>query len=305
LSEKGLELAARIAAATKAALLCETFFPRMERGGGLPLATRLPYFPDQALGLTGLYRKIVLAGARQPVAFFGYPGVPSYLTSDEQTVPFAAPADDVLGALAALAEEVKAPNQVEPVQGALPPAPRGTLTAESVCAAIARCQPDGCILMDEALTIGAPYFDFSQYAPRFTHLTLTGGAIGQGPSSATGAALASPGRKVINYQSDGCGAYSVQALWTQARENLDVVTVIGSNRSYYILKVELLRAGVLLPGRQARALSNLDKPDLDWVKIGEGFGVPSVSVDSAKALMHELENALTAKGPRLIEAVMG
>jgi acetolactate synthase-1/2/3 large subunit len=149
-----------------------------------------------------------------------------------------------------------------------------------------------------------PYFEMSKHAPRFTHLMLTGGAIGQGPSSATGAALACPGRKVINWQSDGCGAYSVQALWTQAREQLDVVTIIGANRSYNILSVELMRAGVTAPGPIARSMAVLDKPFLDWVRIGEGFGVPSVAVDTVESLARELEKALAANGPRLIEAVM-
>jgi acetolactate synthase-1/2/3 large subunit len=148
------------------------------------------------------------------------------------------------------------------------------------------------------------YFDASTRAPRFTHLMLTGGAIGEGPAAATGAAIACPDRKVINYQSDGCGAYTVQAFWTQARENLDVVTIIGSNRSYNILNVELLRAGVNEVGPIARSMTSLNRPHLDWVKIGEGFGIPSASADSAEALGRELEKALAQKGPRLIEAVM-
>ena len=134
------------------------------------------------------------------------------------------------------------------MSGAPPALPTGALNAQSVSAVIARLQPANCIVMDEALTVGEPYFEASKHAPRFTHLMLTGGAIGEGPGAATGAAIACPERKVINYQSDGCGAYSVQAFWTQARENLDVVTIIGSNRSYNILNVELARAGVTQAG---------------------------------------------------------
>ena len=158
--------------------------------------------------------------------------------------------------------------------------------------------------MDEVLSVGVPYFDASKHSPRFSHLMLTGGAIGQGPSAATGAAIACPNRKVINFQSDGCGAYSVQAFWTQARENLDVVTIIGSNRSYHILELELLRAGVAQTGPIARSMLGLDNPFLNWVKIGEGFGVPAVAVDRAEALARELERALMHKGPHLIEAIM-
>jgi acetolactate synthase-1/2/3 large subunit len=304
LSESGIKLAGRIAAASGADLICDTFFARMERGGDLPAPTRLPYFPDQALELTRRYQHVIVVGTRRPVAFFGYPGLPSYLTTEEQTVMLSGPQDDTLGALAALANEVNAPEVVEPNRGELPKLPKGALDARSVSAIIARLQPTNCIVMDEALTVGIPYFDASRHAPRFSHLMLTGGAIGEGPGAATGAAIACPNRKVINFQSDGCGAYSVQAFWTQARENLNVVTIIGSNRSYNILRVELLRAGVTRPGPIARSMSSLDRPSLDWVKIGEGFGVPSVAVDTAEALARELERALLQGGPHLIEAIM-
>jgi acetolactate synthase-1/2/3 large subunit len=133
---------------------------------------------------------------------------------------------------------------------------------------------------------------------------LTGGAIGQGPSAATGAAIACPNRKVINFQSDGCGAYSVQAFWTQARENLDVVTIIGSNRSYEILELELLRAGIDQTGPMAHSMLRLDNPLLNWVKIGQGFGVPAVAVDTAESFARELERAVMHKGPHLIEAII-
>lgn len=304
LSETGMRLAGRIAAATGADLLCDTFFARMERGGDLPAATRLPYFPDQALALTRRYESIVLAGTRRPVAFFGYYGQPSYLISEEQAVTLAARGEDVLGALEAVAAELQASQDVGRQPGAPNSMPRGGLDAQSVTAVIGLLQPENCIVMDEALTAGAPYFEASRNAPRFSHLMLTGGAIGQGPGAATGAAIACPDRKVINFESDGCGAYSVQAFWTQARENLDVVTIIGSNRSYNILNVEFQRAGVTAPGPVARSMTGLDRPNLDWVKIGEGFGVPSVAVDSAEALARELEKALAQKGPRLIEAIM-
>jgi acetolactate synthase-1/2/3 large subunit len=304
LSEVGMTLAGRIAAATGADLLCDTFFARMERGGGLPTATRLPYFPEQALELTGRYENIIVAGTRRPVSFFGYPGQPSYLTSEKQTIVLARPDEDVLAALKEMATELRAPEARRRKAGDPPTMPTGRLDAHAVCSVIASSQPQNCVVMDEALSIGMPYFEASTNAPRFSHLMLTGGAIGQGPSTATGAAVACPGRKVINFQSDGCAAYSVQAFWTQARENLDVVTIIGSNRSYNILNFELQRAGVIEPGPAARSMTGLDRPHLDWVKIGEGFGVPSVTVDTAEGLAHEMRKALQQKGPRLIEAIM-
>ena len=303
LSEPGLMLAGRIAA-IGADLLCDTFFARMERGGGLPSPIKLPYFPDQARQLTQRYESVIVAGTRRPVAFFGQPGVPSHLTTEEQTVILTGPQEDTVGALAALAREVNAPDVIDQVLGALPVMPKGALGAQSVSAVIASLQPLDCIVMDEVLAVGVPYFDASKHSLRFTHLMLTGGAIGQGPSAATGAAIACPNRKVINFQSDGCGAYSVQALWTQARENLDVVTIIGSNRSYQILALELLRAGVAQTGPIARSMLRLDNPLLNWVKIGEGFGVPAVAVNNAEALARELERALTHKGPHVIEAII-
>jgi acetolactate synthase-1/2/3 large subunit len=304
LSEPGLMLAGRIAAAGDADLLCDTFFARMERGGGLPSPRKLPYFPDEAFELTRRYERVIVAGTRRPVGFFAHSGVPSHVTTEEQTVLLAEPQEDTLGALGALAAEVSAPDIVHEVSGALPAMPEGALNAQATSAVIARFQPTDCIVMDEVLAVGVPYFDSSKHSARFTHLMLTGGAIGQGPSAATGAAVAFPNRKVINFQSDGCGAYSVQALWTQACENLDVVTIIGSNLRYQILEVELLRAGVTQREPFARSLLSLDHPFLNWVKIGEGLGVPGVAVDSAKALARELEMALTHKGPRLIEAIM-
>jgi acetolactate synthase-1/2/3 large subunit len=265
---------------------------------------KLPYFPDEALELIRRYERVIVAGTRRPVAFFGYPALPSYLTTEEQTVILAGPQENALGALAALASEVNAPDVIDQVPGTLPAMPKGGLDAQVISAVIARLQPVDCIVMDEVLAVGVPYFDASKHSPRFTHLMLTGGAIGQGPSAATGAAIACPNRKVINFQSDGCGAYSVQAFWTQARENLDVVTIIGSNRSYQILELELLRAGVAQTGPVARSMLGLDNPFLNWVKISEGFGVPAVAVDSAEALARELERALMHKGPYLIEAIM-
>jgi acetolactate synthase I/II/III large subunit len=212
LSEPGILIAGRIAAVSDADLLCDNFFARMERGGGLPSPAKLPYFPDEALELTRRYERVILAGTRRPVAFFGYPGLPSYLTTEEQTVILAGPREDTLGALVALAFEVNAPDVIDQALGTPPAMPKGDLDAQSVSAVIASLQPADCIVMDEVLSVGVPYFDASKHSPRFTHLMLTGGAIGQGPSAATGAAIACPNRKVINFQSDGCGAYSVQAL---------------------------------------------------------------------------------------------
>lgn len=305
LSEAGLMAAGKIAAKTGCGLICDTFFPRMERGGALPKPKKLPYFPEQAVEMMQAFERVVIVGTRRPVAFFGYKDGPSYLTLEEQElIDLAGFEDDAIGALEAVAGDLGAPDSPEVVEGKLPPMPKGALDAASLSAVVANLQPEGAIIMDEALTGGTPYHDMSEYAPRFTHLMLTGGAIGMGPGGATGAAIACPDRKVINFQADGSAAYSVQALWTQAREQLDVVTVIASNRSYNILNFELLRAGVQNPGPSARSLASLDDPSINWVRLGEGFGVPGVAVETAEALAKALDDALSQKGPRLIEAVM-
>ncbi|MEQ8825383.1 MAG: acetolactate synthase large subunit [Filomicrobium sp.] len=304
LTREGLHLAGRIAAATDSDLICDTFFRRMERGAGSPAISRLPYFPDQAIEMTKAYEHVVIVGTRRPVGFFGYSGIPSHLTTAEQTVLLTGPHEDTPGALLALVQSLNAADEIRPDEGALPEPQTGTLDAESVSKTIARMQPENAILMDEALSVGTPYFEASKHAPRFSHLMLTGGSIGQGPSSATGAAIACPDRKVINYQSDGCGAYSVQAFWTQARERLDVVTIIAANQSYNILNVELQRAGVNAPGPVAQKMAALDDPALSWTNIGEGMGVPSTRVDTVKELEAAIDNALSQEGPHLIEAIM-
>ena len=162
-------------------LLCDTFFARMERGGGRPIPTKLPYFPDQARELTPRYKRVVVAGTRRPVAFFGYPGLPAISLRRDKRSCWPG-LRRTLGALSALAAQLHAPDAIGPVSGAPPGMPTGALDAQSVSAVIARLQPPNCIVMDEVLTVGVPYFDASKHAPRFTHLMQTGGAIGEGPA---------------------------------------------------------------------------------------------------------------------------
>ena len=306
LRERGLRAAARIAAATGCALICETFPARIERGAGMPALERLPYFPEQGIALLSKYRAIVLAGARPPVSFFGYPGIPSYIISPEQaTSTLASPEDNVAGALEALADELGASRDI----GQTPPferpgTPAGEITLQSFAAAVASVQPEGAIVMDEGNTSSAAYFQMSQSALPFTYLAQPGGAIGLGMPCATGAAIACPDRPVICLQADGSGMYTLQSLWTQAREGLNVTTVICNNRSYRILGVELARAGVKEPGAQARSMIGLTNPQLDWVQLAAGMGVPGVRVDTADALVKELRRGLEEPGPHLIEMIL-
>jgi len=303
---RGLAAAGRIAGKTGCRLVCETFPSRIERGAGRPAVEKLPYFPEQALELLSKYEAIVLAGALPPVAFFGYPNLPSSLIPEGcSSATLATPEQDTIAALEALADEVGAPAEAVS-NGKLnrPPRPAGKLDSATVGAAIAALMPENCILMDEAATTGLPFFAASTGAPPHTYLALTGGAIGQGLPCATGAAIACPERKVIAFQADGSGMYTVQALWTQAREGLNVTTLVCNNRRYRILQVELARAGVTEPGRKARSLTSLANPEIEWVRIAAGMGIPAVRVETAEALCTQLERALAEPGPNLIEMLI-
>ena len=306
LREPGLRAAARVAAATGARLICETFPSRVERGRGLPRVERLPYFPEQAIETLSGIDPLVRAGATDPVAFFGYRGVPSRLAApDSEPLVLAEPEEDVLAALVDLADALDAPSAAPAAPDLPTPAtPSGPLDPGTLGAALAATQPEGAIVVDEAATSGLPWFVSAAATAPHTTLALTGGAIGQGLPCATGAALACPDRRVIAFQADGSGAYTLQALWTQAREGLDVVTLICANRAYRILQVELARAGIAEPGAQARALTELTHPELDWVSLARGLGVPGRRVETTEALLAALAAALSESGPQLIEVLL-
>lgn len=306
LRERGLVAAARAAGACGARLVSECFPARQERGPGLPPVERLPYFPERAAAALAGLRVLVLAGAPEPVAFFGYPGQPSRFAAPScELLPLASPGEDVERALADLADALGAPAAPPPAPpGDGPPAvPEGALTPAAVSALLARMQPEGAIVVDESATTGLGWFRPSAASPRHTLLTLTGGSIGMGPPLATGAALACPGRPVIDFQGDGAAMYTLQALWTQAREGLHVVTLLCNNRSYRILEVEQQRAGVR-PGPRAAALTDLGGPPVDWVLLARGMGVPATRVESTGALRAALGRCLAAPGPHLLELMI-
>lgn len=306
LDARGLRAAARVRAACGTRVLHDTFVTRLERGAGLPESERLPYFPEQAAAALAGLRALVLCGAREPVAFFGYPGQPSLLAPDGcQRIPLAAPEEDGIRALEALADALGAPAHPPAAASHPRPAlPSGALDGAKLGQVLAALQPEGAVVVDEGLTSSAPWFAASAAAPPHTVLGLTGGAIGQGLPCAAGAAVACPGRKVIALQADGSGMYTLQALWTMAREGLDVVVVVCANRSYRILQVELARAGIAEPGPAARALADLGRPELDWTALARGLGVPGTRVADADTFAKELARALAEPGPTLIEALL-
>ncbi len=305
LRARSLTAAARIAEKTGCALMCETFPARMERGAGYPALARLPYFPEQALEALAPFKTMLIAGAPRPVAFFGYPNSPSVLIPEGcEAEILAEPESDVPAALEALADELGAGARPKIPATERPAKPSGPLIPPNIGAALGALIPENAIVMDEGATTGFSAYVTSAGARPHTYLALTGGAIGQGLPCATGAAVASPGRKVIALQADGGGMYTLQALWTNARESLDITTVICNNRSYRILQVELSRAGITEPGPKARSLTMLDNPEINWVEMARGMGVPGVRVNTAEELVRELERALPERGPNLIEMMM-
>ncbi len=305
LGTRGLAAAARVAAASGCKLLGETFSARTERGAGIPAPMRLPYFPEQAIEALAGTEVLILAGALAPVAFFGYAGLPSQLAPKGCAIEsLVDPCDDAEAALESLAEALRAPRSVAEAPRARPVRPSGPLDPASLGAALAALQPEGAIVVDEAATSGGPYAALAPAAPPHTCLALTGGAIGQGIPTATGAAIACPDRRVISLQADGSALYTLQALWTQAREGLNVTTLLCSNRQYRILQIEVARAGIREPGPNARALTDLASPELGWVELARGFGIPAVRAETADELVEQLGRALASDGPNFIEVVL-
>ncbi len=310
LRKEALLTAAKIKAATGCDLLMITFPAYLDRGAGLPALKRIPYFPEQAAKLLGAYDSFVLAGADEPVAFFGYQGGQSfYLDPRQKKIRIDGDKQDTAQVLSELAESlgVGANTDATPVLAgfALPEIPVGKLNSQKLGAVIANLQPEDSIVVEEGVTAGAPYYALAQTLKPHSHLSLTGGAIGMGMPLALGAALACPERKVINIEADGSAMYTVQSLWSQAHEKANVITIICSNRKYFTIEFECRRAGMTSLGKAASALIKMDNPPVDWIALGKSMGVSAVCVGTAEELTKELKAALDEPGPHLIEAVLG
>ncbi|QKV93080.1 acetolactate synthase large subunit [Streptomyces sp. NA02950] len=306
LTERGQRAAQRIARATGATLYSETFPAAAERGGGLPDLDRLPYFPEAAIKALADAETVVLAGALEPVAYFGYSNMPSLLAPPGTVRVLAEPGEDAAQALEELATALGAPLASSDRRPDLPDRslPTGRLDPAAIGRIVATLLPDNAIVSVEGGTCGYPFFTASAHAARHTTLTNTGGAIGQGLPAALGAAVAAPDRRVIALQSDGSAQYTIQALWTMAREQVSVVTLIASNRRYGILRTELGRHGGSATGSASAALTSLDDPALDWPALAAGYGVPAQRAESGIELIDALTRALVEDGPQLIEMVL-
>jgi acetolactate synthase-1/2/3 large subunit len=305
--EANLRLAGQLAAKTGCGLLTEWANARLDRGAGRIEVNRIPFVVEKALDLLKPYKRIVLAGAKPPVAFFAYPNKPSILTHEgTEFIELADASQDIAAALAALVQELDATN-AEPAglcQPNTPAIPSGTINPEGIAAVLGHLIPENAVIVDESVTTGREFFPQTAGAAPHAWLNNRGGSIGYGLPVATGAAMACPGQKVIALEGDGSAMYTVQSLWTIARENLDVTILVFSNRSYKILRGELTNVGVQNPGPRAVDMLTLNRPNLDWVSMAQGMGVEAQKVDELGVLAKAFEKGLSVDGPYLIELEM-
>lgn len=300
---RGLRSAARIASATRAKLLAPYPFTRMERGAGLAVVERIPYVLEQAVEQLKEFRQLILVGAPPPVSYFASPGKDSVLTSPDCEIhTLARPGEDLAGALDALAAALSVGESQMQVEPALRPAtPVGDITLLGLATAVGSLLPENAIVVDESMTSGRGMMAATQGAPPHDWLANTGGSIGIALPLAVGAAVACPDRRVLCLSADGSGMYTAQALWTMAREGLNVTTVIFANRAYAVLKREFSYLGVGDPGPRARDLFEIGHPDIDWVSLAKGMGVPGRRVSSLEGFAGALKEGFNSDGPTLIE----
>lgn len=304
LGAAGIAAVGKIAARTGCRVFSTTFPARVEAGPELYPVARLPYFPEQAMEVLADVRKLVLVGAQSPVSFFAYRHLASSLVAEQcQVVRLNHRHEDGAGALAALADALGAREAPVLAAASRPELPTGALTTRGISQILAALAPEGCIVASDSGG-GAGAFPLMQRALRHTWLHLTGGAIGQGGPAAVGAAVACPDRTVFALLGDGGAMYTNQFLWTAAREQLNVITVIYSNRSYGILDVEYRRLGINEVGGKAASLFDLSRPDLDWVSLAAAQGVAGARADSCEAFAAALRDAVSRRGPYLIHAAI-
>jgi acetolactate synthase-1/2/3 large subunit len=303
---EGLKMAGRIARATGAKLLAPTFYSRMERGAGRVMVERIPYFAEMATEFLQEFEQIILVGCGAPVAFFAYPGKRSWLAPQAcEIVTLTEQDQDSTAALIALAELLGvADGEYSTQDRVTADLPAGRLTPEGVAACLLELMPQDAIVVDEGATSSFPAYVLTQGAQAHDWLTLTGGSIGQGLPAAVGAAIACPDRKVIALEGDGSAMYTVQALWSMAREDLDVTVIMYVNNSYKILNIEMLRVGIEDPSPNASEMLELDNPHLDWIALATGMGLNPTLAASAEEFHRQFSTAMNSKGPHFIAAMV-
>ena len=302
----GLDALERICAQTGARPMMDLATGKVLRGSGRLPIPRVPYRAEDAVrALTGV-TDLILVGTQPPVAPFAYPNYPSWCVPEDTAITYLCHEhEDEVRALEALADAIGGGRRST---SGIPRVDRaraaGVLDAAAIGRSVARHLPEGAIISEEAISNAFPIVAELASAPPHIHLALTGGAIGQGIPLATGAAIAAPGSRIVNIQADGSAMYTLQALWTQAREKLDIVTIILANRSYGVLRAEVERVGARLDDTLAAGLLDIDDPALDWVALARGMGIEGCRATSAEQFDDMLVSALAAKGPRMIEAAI-
>jgi len=303
LSKEQMALAQRVASATSSRFMMETFPAMMDRGDGVASPERLIYLSEFAANQLKDSEAVIVIGSREPVGFFAYPNVPSRLSPEGcDVIDLAPPGSDTFSALEALVDALNT-SRVDGEHGEQATAPSGVLTTHSFAQAIGATLKEGVIVADESNTSGIHLFGATRHSPEHEWMTLTGGAIGYGLPVALGAAVAS-GRRVLALESDGSMMYTLQSLWTMARENLDVTVVGLSNRSYAVLNMELTRVGAVRAGATSARMLELDDPTLDLATLARAQGVPSTRVETADELVEALEHSYATPGPTFIEAML-
>jgi acetolactate synthase-1/2/3 large subunit len=302
---EALEKAGKVAAATGARLGSQFFTARIERGAGRVPIERIPYAVAQAQIFLKAIRHIITVETREPVAFFAYPDKPSLMKPEGTLVhPFVEADEDSALAFDMLLQALGATGAVPLRQPRIEtPVPGGALNPTSIAHALAAALPEHCILVDESLTTGRESMGLTLGALPHDLINNMGGSIGYGTPVATGAALACPDRRVFCMVGDGSAMYTIQSLWTQARENLNVTTIIFANNSYAILKAEYanMGAGTGVPGERALSMIDIDRPRIDWLAMAKSMGVPGVAVDTAETFHKAMVHSTREPGPCLIE----
>jgi acetolactate synthase-1/2/3 large subunit len=303
---RALQLLGKIAAHTGCRIGTQFFTARIERGAGRTPLERIPYYVPSAVSFLKDFKHIVTVETGEPIAFFSFPDKPSRLKSTDSTVhPLIAPEEDSVAGLEMLIEALGAQDAKPIVQARTEVAiPEGKLDPTSIARALTAALPENCILVDESLTTGRETLGLTAGARPHDVLQNMGGSIGFGTPVATGAALACPDRRTFCMVGDGSAMYTIQSLWTQSRESLNVTTIIFANHSYQILKTEFANMGFGKPGPRALSMIDIDKPRIDWVAMGNSLGVPSVRVDNAADFYHRMVESTGEPGPRLIEVAL-
>jgi acetolactate synthase-1/2/3 large subunit len=300
---KGLDVAGRVAAATGARLLAPYPITRLRRGAGLPKVDRVQYVLEQGIEQFKEFRQLILVGAQAPVAYFAYPGKNSAFTSPDCEIhQLASLGEDYIGALEALAGSLSVRDTAPTAEKMeRPPLPSGEITLHGIAASVGALLPEQAIVVDESMTSGRGLMAATKGSPPHDWLGNTGGSIGIALPLAVGAAVACPDRKVLCLTADGSAMYTLQALWTMARAGLNVTTVVFANRDYAVLKREFSYLGIGTPGTRALDMFEIGRPDLDWVQLAKGMGVPAQRVSSLDKFGKALQAGIQGEGPTLIE----